>query len=109
MSDTGCAVSREDVLGEACDATIADTHGRRGEAIDVWAVQEGGLERGFGDEVWGCAIALSEQADCSDGRLLGAFALAAALEGGDHGLAQWGHARSPFVRCRIVRLRRKTS
>ena len=43
-------VTLEDVLIEEADATVADTHGRWGEAIDVFAVQEVVLKLLFGDQ-----------------------------------------------------------
>lgn len=36
--------TREDVLVEERDAAVADTHGSRGEVVDVLAVQEVVLE-----------------------------------------------------------------
>src|SRR5437773_10819677 len=36
----GVPVALEDVLGEEADATGAETHGRWGEAVDIFAVQE---------------------------------------------------------------------
>ena len=47
----GVPVALEDVLVEEADATIADTHGRGSEAIDVCAVQEIALEFLFRDAV----------------------------------------------------------
>jgi hypothetical protein len=44
-------VTLEDVLEEELDATVADAHGGRGEVINVFTVQEVGLEVGFGDEL----------------------------------------------------------
>ena len=37
-------IAFEDVLREEADAAVADAHGRWGEAIDVFAVQEGVLQ-----------------------------------------------------------------
>src|SRR5207248_890690 len=36
----GMPVALEDALREEADATVADTHGSRGEAIDIFPVQE---------------------------------------------------------------------
>jgi hypothetical protein len=47
----GVPVALEDVLVEEADATIAGAHGRGGEAIDVFAVQEIVLEFLCRDEV----------------------------------------------------------
>ena len=44
-------VALEDVLGEEADATGAEAHGGWGEAVDVFAVQEGVLEFLFGEQV----------------------------------------------------------
>ena len=43
--------AREDVLREAADATGADAHGRGGEAVDIFPVQEGVLKLLFGEQV----------------------------------------------------------
>jgi hypothetical protein len=40
---------------------------------------------------------------------LGTFAFAAELQRGDHVLTQRGHEISPFLHCRVVRVRRKIS
>jgi len=45
----GVPITLEDVLGEEADATVAEAHGRWGEAIDVCAVQEGVLQLLFGE------------------------------------------------------------
>jgi hypothetical protein len=47
----GVPVALEDVLKEEADATIADAHGRWGEAVDVFAVQEVMLKFLFRDAV----------------------------------------------------------
>src|SRR5438874_1691351 len=101
-------VAREDVLIEEADATVADTHGRWGEAINVFAVQEVVLQLLFGEQVGRFAIELSQQAYFTDIGFLSPFAFATELEGRNHLLTQWAHEISPFVR-RVVRLRRKTS
>jgi hypothetical protein len=36
----GVPVALEDVLIEKADATVADTHGRWGEAVDIFPVQK---------------------------------------------------------------------
>jgi hypothetical protein len=104
----GVPITLEDVLREEADATVADTHGRGGEAIDVFAVQEVGLKRLFGEQIWRFAVELSQQADFPDIGFLRPFAFATELKRRNHVLTQWGHEMPPFVR-RVVRLRRKTS
>ena len=94
----GVPVARENVLREEAHATGADAHGRRSQAIDICAVQEGTLQLRFRDAVGGCVGELGQEADVPDRRFLGPFALAAALESRNHWLTQWGHAISPFVR-----------
>ena len=64
-------VTFEDVLIEEADAAVADAHGRWGEAIDVFAVQEVALQFLFGDAVGGFVVELGQQADFSDIGLLG--------------------------------------
>jgi hypothetical protein len=93
----GVPVAMKDVLVEESDATIADTHGSRGEAIDVFAVQEVGLKLLFGDQVGRFTIELSQQADLPDIGFLSPFALATELKRGNHVLTQWGHEISPFL------------
>jgi len=51
----GVPVALEDVLIEEADATVADTHGRWGEAIDVFAVEKVVLQFLFRDAV-GCFV-----------------------------------------------------
>jgi hypothetical protein len=87
----GGPVTLQDVRREEAEAAGADAHGRRGEAIDVFPVQEGTLQRLFGHAVGGWMGELGEQADCTDRRFLRPFTLAAALESRDHVLTQWGH------------------
>ena len=91
-------VAREDVLIEEADATGADAHGRGGEAVDVFPVQEVVLQLLFGEQVGRFALELSQQAYCTDRGLLGTLTLATELKRSDHVLTQWGHAISPFVR-----------
>ena len=90
-------VALEDVLIEEADATVADAHGRWGEAIDVFAVQEVALQLLFRDAVGGFVVELSQQADFPDIGFLRPFALATELERRNHLLTQWGHEMSPFV------------
>ena len=93
----GVPVAREDVLREEADATIAEAHGRWGEAVDVFPVEEGVLQLLFGEQVGRCVVELREQAYFADIGLLGTFAFAAELESRNHVLTQWGHEISPFV------------
>ena len=104
----GMPVARKDVRREEADATRTDAHGRGGEAIDMFPVQEVTLQLLFRDAVGGFVVALSQQADFADRGFLRPFTFATALKLRNHMLTQWGHERSPFVR-RVVRLRRKTS
>ena len=87
----------EDVLIEEADATVADAHGSWGEAIDVFAVQEGVLECWFGEQVRRFARELSQQASLTDISLLSPFSLTTALQCSNHVLTQRGHEMSPFV------------
>jgi hypothetical protein len=93
----GVPITLEDVLVEEADATIADTHGRGGEAIDVFAGQEIVLEFLFRDAVGGFMVELSEQSDFTDRGCLRPFALATKLESRKQLLTQWGHEMSPFL------------
>ena len=93
----GVPVAFEDVLIEEADTAVADAHGRWGEAIDVFPVQEVVLQLLFRDAVGGCVVELRQQADFPDIGLLGPLALAAELERRNHLLTQWGHEMSPFV------------
>jgi hypothetical protein len=77
-------IALEDVLGEEADTALADTQGRGGEAIDVFAVQEGVLELLFSDEVGGFVGELRQQTDCTERGFLSPFALATALKRCDH-------------------------
>jgi len=47
----GVPVTLEDVLREEADATVADAHGRWGEAVDIFPMQEGVLQFLFRDAV----------------------------------------------------------
>jgi hypothetical protein len=86
----------EDVLVEEADAAGADAHGRWGEAIDVFPVQERALKLLCGDAVGGCVVALGQQADVPDRGCLRPFALATELESRKHWLTQGGHTMSFF-------------
>jgi len=90
-------VTLEDGLREEADTARAEAHGRWGEAVDVFAVQEGALQRLCRDAVGGGVAERREQADFPDIGLLGTLALAAALSRSNHVLTQWGHERSPCV------------
>jgi hypothetical protein len=105
----GVPVTFQDMLGEEADTTGAETHGNRGEAVDVVAVQAGVLQPLFGEQVGRCAIELSQQVYLTDVGLLSTRSFATELKRGHHLLAQWGHEISPFVSGRVVRVRRKTS
>jgi hypothetical protein len=105
----GVPVAREDVRKEEADATGAEAHGRWGEAVDVFAVQE--VMRKFlcREAVGGCVVELRQQTSCPDRGLLGTLSLATAVESRNHVVTQWGHEISSFVHGRMVRVRRKTS
>jgi hypothetical protein len=90
-------VAFEDMLIEEFDAAVAETHGRRGEVVNVLAVQAVGLKLGFGDQVWGCAKELGEQSYLTDGSLLGTLSFATELESRNHLFAQRGHERPSFL------------
>jgi len=81
-------VAFEDVLIKEADAAVADAHGRGGETVDVFPVQEGTLQLLFGDAIGGCVVALSQQADFPDRGFLSPFALAAQLKRRNHVLTQ---------------------
>jgi len=53
-------VALEDVLREEANTAVAETHGGRGEAVDVFAMQEGALQLLFRDAVGGCVGELRE-------------------------------------------------
>ena len=93
----GVPVALEDVLREEADTTGADAHGRWGEAIDVFPVQEVVLQLLFRDAVGGFVVELREQADFTDIGFLSPFTLATEVESRKHLLTQWGHEISPFV------------
>ena len=92
-----CQSRVEDVLIEEADTAVADTHGRGGEAIDVFPVQEVALKLLFRDAVGCCVVELSQQTDFTDIGFLSPFALATELESRKHLLTQWGHEISSFV------------
>jgi hypothetical protein len=56
----GVPVALEDVLVEEADAAVAEAHGRGGEAIDVFPVQEIALQLLFGDAVRGFVVELGQ-------------------------------------------------
>jgi len=105
----GVPVAREDMRREDADGTVADAQGRGGEALEVVAVQAGGLHRLVGDHVGRFAGELREQAYLTARGVLGTLPRATELQGGHHVLTQWRHELSPFVRWRVVRVRRQTS
>jgi hypothetical protein len=90
-------VTLADVLREEAETARAEAPGRWGEAVDVFAVQEGALQLLCSDAVGGGVAARREQADFPDRGLLGTLARAAELERSNHLLTQWGHERSPFL------------
>jgi hypothetical protein len=104
----GVPIAFEAVLIEEADTAVADAHGRWGEAIDIFPVQEVVLQFLFSDAVRGCMGELRKQAYFPDIGFLSPFAFATEVEGRNHVLTQWAHEIPPFVR-RVVRLRRKTS
>ena len=92
----GVPVALEDVLVEEADAAVTDAHGRGGEAIDVFPVQEIALPLLFRDAVGGFVGELGQQADFPDIGCLSPFALATELESRNHLLTQGGHTMSFF-------------
>jgi hypothetical protein len=80
----GVPVALEDVLGEEAEAAGADAHGRGGEAVDVFPVQDGALQLLCRDAVRGWVVARRAQADCTDRGCLRPFALATELESRKH-------------------------
>jgi hypothetical protein len=101
-------IACEDVLREEADAAVTNAHGRWGEAVDVFPVQDIALQLLCGEAVGGCVGELGQQADFSDRGCWRPFAFAAEVESRNHLLTQGAHEISPFVR-RVVGLRRKTS
>jgi len=93
----GVPVALEDVRREKADATVADTHGRWGEAVDIFPVQELALEFLFRDAVGGFVVELSHQTAFPDIGFLSPFAFATELESRNHLLMQGGHERSPSM------------
>jgi hypothetical protein len=89
-------VTLQDVLREEADAAIAEAHGRGGEAIDVFPVQERVREFLFRDAVGGCVGALGQQADFPDSGCLRPCALATEVESRNHVLTQGSHTMSFF-------------
>ena len=94
----GGPVALEDVRRDNADAPGAETPGRGGEAVDSVPVQEGGLQRLFGEHVGRGARALRQEAYCTDGGFLGTLARATEGASRHHVLPPWGHAIAPFVR-----------
>ena len=92
----GVPVALEDVLVEETDAAVTDAHGRGGEAIDVFPVQDIALQLLFRDAVGGCVVELGQQADFPDLGCLRPFALATELESRNHLLTQGSHTMSFF-------------
>jgi hypothetical protein len=83
-------VALEDVRREKAEATVAETHGRWGEAVDMVPVQEGVLEFWCSEAVGGGVVDLSQQTDCSDRGCQSPFALATEWESRNHVLTQGG-------------------
>ena len=79
-------VAWEDVLREEAHTTGAEAQGGWGEAVDVFAVQAGVLQRRFPDAVGGCVGALRQQPDFPDIRCRRPFACAAEVQSRNHGL-----------------------
>jgi hypothetical protein len=100
----GVPVALEDVRREEADTAVANTHGRGGEAIDVFPVEEVVLKLLCRDAVGGFVVELGQQADFPDIGRLGALALATEWKSRKHVLTQWGHEISPFVSGRVVRV-----
>jgi hypothetical protein len=73
----GSPVAFEAVLREEANRTGAETHGRGGEAINIFAVQAVVLQLLCGDTVGGCVVELSQETDCAAVGCLRPFALAA--------------------------------
>ena len=94
----GMPVALEDMRREEANATGAEAHGRGGEAVNVFAVQEGALQLLCRDAVGGFVGELGQQTDFPDIGCLSPFALASELESRKHLLTQWGHKRSLFVK-----------
>ena len=80
----GLPVALKDMVVEEADATGADAHGRWGEAITVFSVQDVGLKLLFGDHVGRLAVELRQQAYLTDRGLLGTLPLATELKRSDH-------------------------
>src|SRR4029453_15445951 len=100
--------TRQDVRREEADATGAEAHGRRGQALDVCAVEAVTLQCLCGDAVGGGVGELGKEGDFGDRGCVRRLAWAAEVGRRDHLLTQWAHVVSPFVR-RGVDWRRKTS
>jgi hypothetical protein len=85
------------VLREEADAAVAEAQRSRGEAIDVFAVQEVTLQLLFREAVGGFGVELRQEVDFPDIRFLSPFALATEVKRCAHLLTQWSHEISPFV------------
>ena len=92
----GFPVAVQDLLGEEPDSAITEAHGAWRETIAVFSMQQRVVQVLCCEEVGGFVVALSQQADLSDRGLLRTFALATALQSGDHVLAPWYHDRPPL-------------
>jgi hypothetical protein len=92
----GVPITLENMLIEEAEAAVAEAHGRRGEAVDIFAVEEVRLEFLFRDAVGRFVRELGQEADFADISLLGPFALATEVERCNHLLTEWGHKTSPF-------------
>jgi hypothetical protein len=101
-------VTRQDVRREEAAATVTEAQGRRGQAIDVVAVQDSTLPLLCRHAVGGGVGALREQADCPDRGCMRPCACAAEVERRKQVWTQGAQEISPFVR-RGVDGRRKTS
>ena len=93
----GVPGASQDLVGEETESARTEAQGAWREPIAVFAGQRG-VPVLCGEEVGGCVVALSQQADLADRGLLGTFALATELESGEHVLAPWCHARPPLWR-----------
>jgi hypothetical protein len=90
-------VTPQDMLRAEAQPAGADTPGRWGEAVDVFAMQEVRLECLFGEAVGCCVIALSPQVYFPDRGRLGTLSPATQLQGGNPVLTQWSHKASLCV------------
>jgi hypothetical protein len=56
----GVPIALKDVLREETDTTGAEAHGSWGEAVDIFAVPDGGLQVRCGEHVGRCALELRQ-------------------------------------------------